>query len=95
MTELSVYVFYDIEEDSVRTKISETCKDYGLERIQFSGFHGSLDRNKREELFLKLTHILEGKVGKVLLLPVCEKDMKMRLELAGGSSGGGGNDGDD
>src|SRR3990172_10797725 len=81
MEELSVYLFYDIEDDGIRNKVSETCKDYGLKRIQFSGFFGSLDRNKREELFLKLSHILKNKEGKILLLPVCEKDMRSRKEI--------------
>ncbi len=81
MEELSVYLFYDIEDDGVRNKVSETCKDYGLKRIQFSGFLGSLDRNKREELFLRLSYILKEKEGKILLLPVCEKDMGARKEI--------------
>lgn len=38
MEEYTVYLFYDIENDGIRNKIAETCKDYGLERIQFSGF---------------------------------------------------------
>lgn len=81
MEELSVYVFYDIENDAIRYRVAETCKDYGLDRIQFSGFFGTLGRNKREELFLKFSHILKDRSGKILILPVCEKDIKARREL--------------
>lgn len=74
MEELRTLVLYDIEDDKLRTKISETCKDYGLERIQFSAFAGSLNRNKRDELFLKLSGVLGEKSGRILIQPLCEKD---------------------
>ncbi len=81
MEEHTVYIFYDIENDGIRNKIAEKCKDYGLERIQFSGFSGVLNRNKREELFLKLSSLIGNKSGKVLMLPICERDMRLRKEL--------------
>jgi len=59
-----------------RLKISETCLDYGLVRIQFSAFQGTLNRNKREELFLRLKSILDDKPGKILLQPICHKDVR-------------------
>jgi CRISPR-associated protein Cas2 len=76
MDEQHVVVLYDIQLDRLRTRISETCLDYGLERVQYSAFCGKLTRNKREELFLRLTSILENKPGKILMQPVCEKDLK-------------------
>ena len=79
MEELRTLVIYDIENDRIRLKISETCLDYGLARIQFSAFLGSLNRNKREELFLKLSSILDGNAGKILLQPICHKDVKDTL----------------
>lgn len=81
MEENTIYLFYDIEDDGVRNKVAETCKDYGLERIQFSGFSGTLNRNKREELFLKLSSLIDGKAGKLLMIPVCERDIKAKREL--------------
>lgn len=81
MEEYTVYLFYDIENDGIRNKIAETCKDYGLERIQFSGFSGILAKNKREELFLKLSFLINDKAGKLLMLPVCERDIKAKREL--------------
>ncbi len=81
MEEHTVYIFYDIEDDNIRNKIAESCKDYGLRRIQFSGFSGILGKNKREELFLKLSFLIGSKAGKLIMLPVCEKDIKTRKEL--------------
>lgn len=80
MEELTHFVFYDIEVDRIRNKIADICLDFGLERIQFSGFSGKLGRNKREELFLKLKNVIKEGGGKILILPVCEKDIKNVLE---------------
>jgi len=81
MEELMHYVFYDIEVDKIRNKIADICKDYGLERIQFSGFSGKLNRNKRDELFLKLTHLVQEGYGKILILPLCERDLSQIKEF--------------
>jgi CRISPR-associated protein Cas2 len=77
--ELRTLVIYDIENDKIRLRISETCLDYGLIRIQYSAFLGTLNRNKREELFLRLSSILEDNPGKIFLQPICNKDVKELL----------------
>lgn len=46
---------YDIEDDRVRGKIADDCKDAGLERVQYSVFRGTLTRTHRSELIAKLT----------------------------------------
>lgn len=80
--ELQTLIIYDIENDKIRTKISEVCKDYGLERIQFSAFWGKMSRNRREEIALKFKKILpEDENGKILIVPICEKDFQSRQEI--------------
>jgi CRISPR-associated protein Cas2 len=79
MEELRTLLIYDIQDDRIRLRISETCLDYGLARIQYSAFLGTLNRNKREELFLRLTSILDDNAGKILLQPICHKDVKETL----------------
>lgn len=81
MNEGTVYVFYDIADDTIRNRVANACKDYGLERIQFSGFQGELNRNRRGELCLRIEGVLGNHPGKVLILPVCEKDLKERKEI--------------
>jgi CRISPR-associated protein Cas2 len=81
MEEVATYVLYDIPDDGVRDKVAEVCKDYGLERVQFSAFFGRLTRNKREELFLRLEEVLGDRLGKVLIQPVCEKDIRDELRI--------------
>jgi hypothetical protein len=55
--ELSTLVIYDIEDDRARLRVSEACKDFGLERLQYSCFRGKLSANKREELYERLRRI--------------------------------------
>ena len=79
--ETALYVFYDIEGDRLRSEIAEICKDYGLTRVQLSGFFGYLSRSKREELWLRFKHVLQDQKGKILIQPICERDLKTRIEL--------------
>lgn len=76
--ETTTLVIYDCEKDRIRTKVSETCLDYGLERIQFSAFLGKLSRSMREELFLKLCKFLDNSPARILVQPICEADVAVR-----------------
>ena len=77
--ELRTFLIYDIVEDKLRAKIADACLDFGLRRIQYSAFAGGLNRNNREELFLRLKTLLGDDLGKILLQPVCEKDVAQML----------------
>ena len=74
--EVSVVLLYDIEDDRLRARIADVCIDYGLERIQFSAFFGKLNRNRRQELALKLQNELGDESGRIRIIPVCEQDLK-------------------
>ena len=74
-------VVYDIPDDRVRTQVADVCLDYGLERIQFSAFEGSLSRNHQEELWLKCKKKLGRKEGNIQLFPLCDEDWASRLVL--------------
>ncbi len=63
-----VLVLYDISDDKTRTKISEACKDYGLDRIQFSAFCGRLTRTAREELEMRLGKTMGNYYGAVTVI---------------------------
>lgn len=76
-----VLVIYDIPDDKIRYRISERCKDYGLDRIQYSAFAGDLDRNRREELLMRLKKTLGKKEGNIRLQPVCTRDLALMKEV--------------
>ena len=79
--ELLTFVIYDIVDDLVRSRVANACKDYGLERIQYSAFSGPLDGTRRAELATRLTDTLGQEIGKILVLPVCERDVRAKREL--------------
>ena len=74
--EVSLVLIYDIEDDRLRTRVADICLDYGLERIQFSAFFGKLNRNRRQELALKLAAEVDQESARVRIVPVCEADLK-------------------
>jgi CRISPR-associated protein Cas2 len=74
--EVSLVLIYDIENDRIRSRAADVCLNYGLERIQFSAFFGKLNRNRRQELSLRLQRELGKQSGRIRIIPVCEHDLK-------------------
>jgi len=74
-------LIYDIADDRTRNKVSEICKDYALQRIQWSAFFGEINHNRREELMMKISRTLGDKEGNIQLYPICSKDMKLHQEI--------------
>lgn len=74
--EVSLVLIYDIEDDRLRTRISDICLDYGLERVQFSAFFGKLNRNRRQELAMRIQREVENESARIRIVPVCEDDLK-------------------
>jgi len=69
---------YDISHDGTRTRIADICLDYGLDRIQYSAFLGTLMRTHQEELMLKIKRQLGKREGNIRLFPICGKDWTQR-----------------
>lgn len=74
--EVSLVLIYDIENDRLRSRTADICLNYGLERIQFSAFFGKLNRNRRQELSLRLQREMGKQSGRIRIIPVCEQDLK-------------------
>jgi CRISPR-associated protein Cas2 len=74
-----VFVFFDISNDRIRNRVGETCKDFGLNRVQYSGFMGVLTKNQREELYLKLCDEIGDEKASLIIQPVCERCMESAL----------------
>lgn len=78
---IKTLVIYDIANDKVRTKVGEACKDYGLERIQYSAFLGDINHNRRGELRQRLRRTLGEYDGNIQMYPLCEKDIRLKVEI--------------
>ncbi|MCL5986871.1 MAG: CRISPR-associated endonuclease Cas2 [Actinobacteria bacterium] len=74
-------VIYDIPDDKKRLKISERCKDWGLQRIQYSAFEGDLNHNRRETLYQRLMRTLGRTPGNIRIYCICEKDFSLIKEI--------------
>lgn len=79
-------VIYDITEDDIRLKIAESCKEFGLTRIQKSAFLGRIDSQRRKNLKHRLQRILGNKTGNIQIFLICEADMRFR-EMIGQPTG--------
>ena len=76
-----VLLVYDVVDDRKRGKVADACKDYGLDRFQFSAFTGELSRNHQEELMLKVTALLDGCEANVQLIAIEAAEWRKRLEV--------------
>ena len=86
---MRLLVLYDIPDDRVRTRVSDACLDYGLERIQYSAFTGLLGRAHQRELELKIWRLVGRNAAKVLLVPLDAESWERQrvLEQEGPSDG--------
>jgi CRISPR-associated protein Cas2 len=78
---LRYVVIYDITDDNLRVLVAETLKDYGLQRIQYSAFIGSLRRDKLNSLVVDLKKLIKDLVENVQIFPVCDTCFKGRREI--------------
>jgi CRISPR-associated protein Cas2 len=74
--EVSVLVLYDVENDRIRDKLASLCLDYGLDRIQFSAFLGKINRNRRQELSLRIRDLIGNQSARVRVIPIVEDAFK-------------------
>lgn len=82
---MRILLVYDIVNDRQRTKVADTCLDYGLDRVQYSAFSGLLNRTHQEELMLRIGSIVGDDPARIHLYPIDEKAWQKRLVLENGS----------
>ncbi|MCY3412082.1 MAG: CRISPR-associated endonuclease Cas2 [Candidatus Heimdallarchaeota archaeon] len=64
-------ISYDIVEDEIRTKLGQELINLGLNRIQYSVFHGLLTNTKLIELKRIILDIIKGSHAEILIQPLC------------------------
>ncbi|MBE0524902.1 MAG: CRISPR-associated endonuclease Cas2 [Methanosarcinales archaeon] len=77
-----VWVVYDIVENKIRKKVSDSCKNIGLYRVQKSVFLGELNANKRDSLALQCEELIDADVDSVYIFPMDEQSFK-QVKLIG------------
>ncbi len=79
--ELRTLVIYDVEDDRVRARVAAACRDYGLDHVQYSAFSGPLSATLRSELCRRLQDVLGRAAGRILVVPICERDAAAVREM--------------
>jgi CRISPR-associated protein Cas2 len=74
-------LIYDVPDDALRYRVAEACLDYGLRRVQYSAFMGTLSGNRQQEVLLRIRRVLAGAPARVQLVPVCERDARLIKEV--------------
>lgn len=64
-------VIYDISDDATRMKFSSYLKQYGLKRIQYSGFKGEIDTNDKHVLIREAPKFLSDHDDSIYIIPLC------------------------
>ena len=75
------WVLYDIEEDSVRSKVAKYCKQAGLYRVQFSVFVGTLETNQKDTLQLQIEELIDEETDSVYIFPMSKNELQQTVLL--------------
>jgi len=71
---------YDVTDDNLRNQVSELLKDYGLTRIQYSAFLGSLRRRDLNSFLVDLRDLISEKLENVQIYPICDTCFRGKRE---------------
>ena len=74
--DMQTLVIYDVHDDAQREGLREHLREYGLRRIQYSGFLGELNTHDRLILVKEVGRFLEAKNDSVYVVPLCDRCMK-------------------
>jgi len=70
-----LWVMYDIQKDKARNRVAKYCKLAGLYRVQYSVFLGTLNKNDRDSLELKVEAEINEETDKVYLFPMSKDEL--------------------
>ena len=69
-------VIYDISNDKDRNKLAELLLDFGLERIQYSGFKGNLNFHDCNVLAKKVKQFISSSNDSIYIIRLCNECVK-------------------
>ena len=75
------WVMYDIKNDKARTKVARFCKKAGLNRVQYSVFLGSLNRNQKDTLELEAGELIDPDIDKVYIFQMSKQELQQTVLL--------------
>jgi len=75
--EMRTVVIYDVSDDAQREKLREHIMDYGLRRIQYSGFLGEVDTHDRFVLSREVGKYLSSERDSIYIIPLCDRCIRL------------------
>ena len=81
------WLIYDISSDPARKKVSDSCKNYGLYRVQKSVFLGNLNSNRTDEIVEKSRSLIDPRTDSLYVIPICQEDFAKVQILGQGFDG--------
>lgn len=75
------WVMYDIKNDKARTKISKACEQAGLNRVQYSVFLGTIEKNEKDTLEIIIEEFIDKKTDSVYIFPMSKDELKQTVLL--------------
>lgn len=76
-----VWLMYDIEDNKTRTQVSKACKKAGLYRVQYSVFLGTLNKNQKDTIELKMESLINHETDKVYIFPMSKDELRQTTLL--------------
>jgi CRISPR-associated protein Cas2 len=71
-----VWIIYDIVDDKIRSKVAKICKQYGLQRVQYSVFLGKLEMNRFDEIAEVILDLIDEEVDRVYVFPFSQNNFR-------------------
>ncbi|MDI9624118.1 MAG: CRISPR-associated endonuclease Cas2 [Candidatus Aenigmatarchaeota archaeon] len=70
-------IIYDISEDNYRSKLVKFLQEYGLKRIQYSGFLGDINPNDRIVMAKEIEKFISSEKDSIYMVPMCNRCKKL------------------
>ena len=74
---LKTFVIYDISDDRMREGLREHIRNYGLRRVQYSGFLGEMSPHDRFVLSREVGRYLSSERDSIYIIPLCSRCVRL------------------
>jgi len=74
---METLVIYDISEDEKRRKLREHLQQYGMRRIQYSGFVGDINSHDRFVLSKDVRRYIGCERDSIYIIPLCNRCLRL------------------
>lgn len=73
---METLVIYDISEDDKRRKLRDYLQQYGLRRVQYSGFVGNVNSHDRFVLSKEIKKYISSERDSIYIVPLCNRCLR-------------------